>query len=118
MAFAHQHAVLLMVGVEVRACGRKGLVASTYLMQVNRMLTRLHVLKGELDEQAAAGLHQVGGSDEIAFLILDLRMSREALFGANRWRKSREQNARADKFHSNQRIHHGPPFGASISMNP
>src|SRR5262245_47291199 len=117
MTCADQHAVLLMVRVEVRSRGRKGWIAFANLVQVDSILTRLQILEGKLDEQTAAGLHQVGGADGITFLVLDLGMSHEARFGAHCGRKSGEQNTRAEKLHSNTSVHHESPFAISMVVN-
>src|SRR5262249_6934396 len=104
---------LVMVRIEVCSRGRKRWIAFPNLVQVHGVLTRLDALQSKLDEQPAAGFHQLSSSDVTTFLVLELRLRHKARFGAICRNKRREQQARAEELQSHQSVHHGPPFVAS-----
>src|SRR5262249_58927705 len=105
VASAREHAMLVLVGIEVRPRRFERRLALADRMDVHGVLTGLQAFEHELDQESAGRLHQVGAADECPVLVLELRVADHRRLSIRRQREASEQQTRADDLHLKKMSH-------------
>src|SRR5262249_25912542 len=105
MALTREYAVLVRVRIEVRPRRFERRLAFADRMEVHGVLTGLHPLEHELDQEPAGRLHQIGAADECPVLVLELRVADHRRLSIRRQREAGEQQTCADKLHLRKMSH-------------